>query len=99
MKQAQQIQKNIKHIQKQLATIEIENQSSTSIIKVVITYRHNVKHVTINANLLKNDKNILKDLITAAFNDAMRRAEATAQEKMGDMTADLNLPPDLKLPF
>jgi DNA-binding YbaB/EbfC family protein len=99
MKQAQQMQENMKRMQEQLATIEVEGQSGAGMVKVVMTCRHDVKRVTIDASLLKDDKDMLEDLVAAAFNDAVRRAEATIQEKMGGMTAGLGLPPGFKMPF
>jgi DNA-binding YbaB/EbfC family protein len=68
-------------------------------VKVVMTCRHDVKRVAIDASLLGEDKDMLEDLVAAAFNDALRRAEATAQEKMGGLTAGMALPPGFKLPF
>ena len=99
MKQAQQMQENMKRMQEQLATIEVEGQSGAGLVKVVMTCRHDVKRVTIDASLLKDDKDMLEDLVAAAFNDAVRRVEATIQEKMGGMTSGLGLPPGFKMPF
>jgi len=99
MQQAQQMQENMKRMQEQLATIEVEGQSGAGMVKVVMTCRHAVKRVTIDDSLLKDDKDMLEDLIAAAMNDAVRRAEATIQEKMSGMTAGLGLPPGMKLPF
>ena len=99
MKQAQQMQENMKRMQEELAAIEVEGQSGAGMVKVVMTCRHDVKRVTIDDSLLKDDKDMLEDLIAAAVNDAVRRAEATTQEKMGGMTAGLGLPPGMKLPF
>ncbi len=99
MKQAQQMQENMKRMQEQLAMIEVEGQSGAGMVKVVMTCRHDVKRVTIVDSLLKDDKDMLEDLVAAAFNDAVRRAEATIQEKMSGMTAGLGLPPGMKLPF
>ena len=99
MKQAQQMQENMKHMQQQLAMIEVEGQSGAGMVKVVMTCRHDVKRVTIADSLLKDDKDMLEDLVAAAFNDAVRRAEATIQEKMSGMTAGLGLPPGFKMPF
>ena len=99
MKQAQQMQENMKRMQEELAAIEVEGQSGAGMVKVVMTCRHDVRRVTIDASLLKDDKDMLEDLVAAAFNDAVRRAEATTQEKMGGMTAGLGLPPGMKLPF
>ncbi len=99
MKQAQQMQENMKRMQEQLATIEVEGQSGAGMVKVVMTCRHDVKRVTIDASLLKDDKDMLEDLVAAAVNDAVRRVEATIQEKMGGMTSGLGLPPGFKMPF
>ena len=99
MKQAQQMQENMKRMQEQLATIEVEGQSGAGMVKVVMTCRHDVKRVTIDPGLLKDDKDMLEDLVAAAFNDAVRRVEATIQEKMGGMTSGLGLPPGFKMPF
>ena len=99
MRQAQQMQENMKRMQEQLASIEVEGQSGAGMVKVMMTCRHDVKRVTIDESLLKDDKDMLEDLIAAAFNDAVRRVEVTVQEKMGGMTAAMGLPPGMKLPF
>ena len=99
MKQAQQMQENMKRMQEQLATIEVEGQSGAGMVKVVMTCRHDVRRVTLDPSLLKDDKDMLEDLVAAAFNDAVRRVEATIQEKMGGMTSGLGLPPGFKMPF
>src|SRR6478735_504148 len=92
MKQAQQMQENMKRMQEQLATIEVEGQSGAGLVKVTMTCRHDVKRVTIDESLLKDDKDMLEDLVAAAMNDAVRRVESTVQEKMGAVTAGLPLP-------
>ena len=97
MKQAQQMQENMKRMQEELATIEVEGQSGSGMVKVVMTCRHEVKRVTIDASLMKDDKDMLEDLVAAAFNDAVRLAEEVSQQKMGKLTA--GLPPGMKLPF
>jgi DNA-binding YbaB/EbfC family protein len=99
MKQAQQMQENMKKVQDELATTEVEGQSGAGMVKVVMTCRHDVKRVTIDESLLKDDKDMLEDLIAAAVNDAVRRVETTVQEKMGAVTAGLPLPPGFKMPF
>ena len=99
MKQAQQMQENMKRMQEQLATVEVEGQSGAGMVKVVMTCRHDVKRVNIDDALLKDDKDMLEDLIAAAVNDAVRRVETTVQEKMGGMTAGMGLPPGFKMPF
>ncbi len=99
MKQAQQMQENMKRVQEELATIEIEGQSGAGLVKVTMTCKHVVKRVAIDPSLLGEDKDMLEDLVTAAVNDAVTKADATAQAKMAGFTAGLNLPPGMKLPF
>ena len=99
MKQAQQMQENMKKMQEELATIEVEGQSGAGLVKVTMTCRHDVKRVSIDDSLLKDDKDMLEDLVAAAMNDAVRRAETMIQEKMGGMTAGMGLPAGFKMPF
>jgi hypothetical protein len=99
MKQAQQMQENMKKAQEQLGTVEVEGVSGAGLVKIVMTCHHVVRRVSIDPSLLADDKEMLEDLIAAAFNDAQRRAEQTTQEKMAGFTAGLNLPPGMKLPF
>ena len=97
MKQAQQMQANMQKAQEELATLEVEGQSGAGAVKVVITCKHDVRRVTIDPSLLAEDKDMLEDLVAAAFNDAVRMAEEVSQQKMGKLTA--GLPPGMKLPF
>ena len=99
MKQAQQMQENMKVMQEQLATIEVEGQSGAGMVKVVMTCRYDVKRIHIDNSLIGDDKEMLEDLIAAAVNDAVRRVEATTQEKMASLTGGMGLPPGMKLPF
>jgi len=99
MKQAQAMQDNMKKAQDQLALIDVEGQSGAGLVVVVMTCKKVVKRVTIDPSLLSDDKDMLEDLVAAAFNDAARKAEATAEEKMGGLTAGMPLPPGFKLPF
>ena len=99
MKQAQAMQDNMKRAQEELAQLEVEGQSGAGLVKVVMTCKHDVKRITIDPSLLADDKDMLEDLVAAAFNDGVRRAEALSQEKMGKLTAGMPLPPGMKLPF
>lgn len=99
MKQAQQMQENMKKMQDQLADVEVEGVAGAGMVKVLMTCRNDVRRVTIDPSLLSDDKEMLEDLIAAAMNDAVRKAEATTQEKMAGFTSGLNLPPGFKLPF
>ena len=99
MKQAQQMQDNMKKLQGELAAMEIEGQAGSGMVKVVMTGRHEVRRVVIDPRLLADDREMLEDLVAAAVNDAARRVEAMTQEKMAGVTAGLPLPPGMKLPF
>lgn len=99
MKQAQAMQDNMKKMQDQLAQIEVEGQSGAGLVKVTMSCKNDVKRVVIDPSLLADDKDMLEDLVAAAFNDAVRKAEATTQEKMSSITAGMPLPPGFKLPF
>ena len=99
MKQAQQMQENLKKAQEEIAGMEVEGQAGAGMVKIVMTGRHDVKRVSIDPSLMSDDKEMLEDLIAAAVNDAVRRVEAATQEKMGGLTSGLGLPPGLKLPF
>ena len=99
MKQAQAMQDNMKKAQDELALMEVEGQSGAGLVKVTMTCKHDVKRVVIDPGLLAEDKDMLEDLVAAAMNDAVRRAEAVSTEKMGNLTAGMPLPPGMKLPF
>jgi nucleoid-associated protein EbfC len=99
MKQAQAMQDNLRKAQEELGLVEVEGQSGAGLVKVLMSCRNDVRRVTIDPSLLAEDKDMLEDLVAAAFNDAVRRAEATSQERMGKLTAGMPLPPGMKLPF
>ncbi len=99
MKQAQAMQDNMRRMQEQLATLEVEGQSGAGMVKVQMTCKYEVKRVHIDPSLTGDDREMLEDLVAAAFNDAAHRVEGTIQEKMSGMTAGLGLPPGFKLPF
>ena len=98
MKQAQMMQENMKKAQEQLAQNEVEGQSGAGMVKVTMTCAHDVRRVSIDESVM-DDKEMLEDLVAAAINDAMRRVEATTQERMAGFTAGMNLPAGMKLPF
>jgi DNA-binding YbaB/EbfC family protein len=99
MKQAQEMQNNLKKAQDELALIEVEGQSGAGLVKVVMTCRHDVKRVSIDPSLSGEDRDMLEDLVAAAINDAVRRVEQTTQEKMSGLAQGLPMPPGFKLPF
>lgn len=98
MKQAQQMQENMKKAQDQLAQVEVEGQSGGGMVKVTMTCHTDVKRVSIDASVM-DDREMLEDLIAAAMNDAVRKAQATSSEKMSGFAAGMQMPPGIKLPF
>jgi len=99
MKQAQMMQENMKKMQEQLASVEVEGAAGAGMVKVTMTCRYDVKRVSIDPSLLADDKDMLEDLVAAAMNDAVRKVESTSQEKMGALTSGMGLPPGFKMPF
>ncbi|MHB1514125.1 MAG: YbaB/EbfC family nucleoid-associated protein [Acidiferrobacteraceae bacterium] len=98
MKQAQAMQENLKKAQQELASIEVTGQSGGGLVTVVMTCRYDVRQVRIDPSLLKDDREVLEDLVAAAVNDAVRRIEKTSQEKLSGLAGGLNIP-GLNLPF
>jgi DNA-binding YbaB/EbfC family protein len=99
MKQAQQMQENMQKAQEEIANMEVTGESGAGLVKITMTGKHDVKHVSIDPSLLGEDKDMLEDLIAAAVNDANRRVENMTQEKMSGLTEGMNLPAGMKLPF
>lgn len=97
MKQAQLMQQNMQKVQAELATVEVEGLAGSGMVKVTMTCAHEVRRVSLDDSLLTDDKEMLEDLIVLALNDAMKKAEATSQQRMGGFSA--GLPPGMKLPF
>lgn len=97
MKQAQAMQENMRRMQEQLGSMEVEGQSGAGLVKVLMTCKHEIKRVSIDPSLVGDDREMLEDLVAAAFNDAAHRVEASIAEKMGGLSAGLGLPPGLKL--
>jgi len=99
MKQAQQMQENMRRAQEELANIDVEGESGAGMVKVTVSCRNEVRRIQIDPSLFEDDRDMLEDLVVAAMNDALRKAEQTAQEKMGGLTQGLPLPPGFKMPF
>ena len=98
MKQAQQMQENMRKAQEELGKVEVEGQSGAGLVKITITCKFAVKKVSIDPSLMGEDRDMLEDLVLAAFNDAVAKAEAATQAKMAGFAAGLNLPPGMNLP-
>jgi DNA-binding YbaB/EbfC family protein len=99
MRQAQQMQETMKKAQAELAELEVTGESGAGMVRVILNGHHETKKVTIEPKLLGEDKDMLEDLLAAAFNDAVRKIAARSQEKYSGLMSGLNLPPGMKLPF
>ena len=99
MKQAQEMQANMKKAKEEMASMTVTGDSGAGMVRITMTCQHQVKAVEIDDTLVGDDKEMLEDLITAAFNDSIRKVEKTVQEKFSGMASGLNLPPGMKLPF
>jgi hypothetical protein len=99
MKQAQQMQERVRKLQEEVAKTEVTGESGAGLVTITMTGRHDVRKVNIDNSLLGEAKDVLEDLIAAAMNDAVRRAEKNQQDKMSELTAGIPLPPGFKLPF
>ena len=99
MKQAQKMQEDMQKAQEEVANMEVEGQSGGGMVKVIMTGRHEIRKVTLDDSLMEDDKEMIEDLLAAAVNDAVRKVEQQTQDKMSGLTAGLNLPGGMKLPF
>lgn len=99
MQQAQKLQETFQKAQEELAAMEVEGESGGGLVKVVMTGKREVSKVTIDENLVGDDKDMLEDLVAAAFNDAVHKVEKLKQEKMSGLTGGLELPAGFKMPF
>ena len=99
MKQAQDMQAEMEKAQAEMANLTVSGQSGAGMVKITMTCKHQVVALEINDSLIADDKEMLEDLIVAAFNDSIRRVEKTIQEKFSGMASGLSLPPGIKLPF
>ncbi len=99
MKQAQKMQEDMQKAQEEVANMEVEGQAGGGMVKVIMNGRHEIRKVMLDDSLMQDDKEMIEDLLAAAVNDAVRRVEQQTQEKMAGITAGLNLPGGMKLPF
>ena len=99
MKHAQEMQANMKKAQEEMASIEVVGESGAGAVRITMTCRHDVRSVRIDSEMIGDDKEMLEDLVAAAFNDAIRKVEKTVQDRFAGMATGMNLPPGLKLPF
>ena len=99
MKQAQEMQENLKKAQDEIANKEITGSAGAGLVTIIMTGKYDVKKIAIDQSLLGDDKEMLEDLVVAAFNDGVRKVESYTQEKMANVSGGMTLPPGMKLPF
>lgn len=99
MKQAQEMQERMQKMQEEISNMEVIGEAGAGLVKVTITGSHSVRRVHIDQSMMEDDKEMLEDLIAAAFNDAARRIETAQKEKMNSLTGGMQLPPGFKMPF
>jgi DNA-binding YbaB/EbfC family protein len=99
MKQAQEMQANMKKAQEEMAAITVTGESGGGMVRITMTCQHQVQSLEIDDSLVGDDKEMLEDLVVAAFNDALRKVETTVKEKYAGMASGMGLPPGMKLPF
>jgi len=99
MQQAQKMQEQMQQAQEELASLEVTGEAGGGLVRLTMTGKNEVRNISIDDVLLGDDREMLEDVLAAAFNDALRKVEKTVAEKYSGMTAGLGLPPGLKLPF
>jgi DNA-binding YbaB/EbfC family protein len=99
MKQAQEMQANMKKAQEEMAKLTVTGESGAGLVRLTMTCQHQVQSLEIDNSLVGDDKEMLEDLVIAAFNDALRKVESTVKEKYAGMAAGMGLPPGMNLPF
>ncbi len=99
MKQAQEMQTNMKKAQEEMAALTVTGESGAGVVRITMTCQYQVRSLEIDDSMIGDDKEMLEDLVVAAFNDALRKVEATVQEKYSGMASGMGLPPGMKLPF
>ena len=99
MKQAQKMQEDMQKAQQEIADMVVEGQAGGGMVKVEMNGRHEVRRVSLDDSLMSDDKEMVEDLLAAAVNDAVRRIETETESKMSGVTAGMNLPAGMKLPF
>jgi len=100
MKKAQAMQAQLQEAQEELARLEVAGQSGGGMVRVTLTGKSEMKAIAIDPSLLTPaDKEMVEDLILAAYADAKSKADALAAERMQSLAAGLPLPAGMKLPF
>ena len=99
LQQAQQMQAQLAEAQQEIAASTVDGQAGGGLVKVRASAKGRILGVQIDDSLMvPDDKQILEDLVAAAFNDARDRADRVSEQQMKDMQSSMGLPPGFKLP-
>ncbi|HEX5960351.1 MAG TPA: YbaB/EbfC family nucleoid-associated protein [Rhodanobacteraceae bacterium] len=99
MQQAQRMQEDLKRAQEEIAKLEVTGGAGGGMVEVTMTGRHEVRRVRIDRKLMAEDPEMAEDMVAAAVNDAVNKVSEISQQKLGGVSAGMNLPPGFKLPF
>jgi nucleoid-associated protein EbfC len=99
MQQAQRMQEELKRAQEEIAKLEVTGSAGGGMVEVVMTGRHEVRRVHIDRKMMADDPEMTEDMLAAAINDAVNKVAEMSQQKLGGVSAGMNLPPGFKLPF
>jgi DNA-binding YbaB/EbfC family protein len=99
LKQAQRMQADMQKAQQELATLEVQGEAGAGLVNIAMTCKHEVRSIRIDPSLVGDDREMLEDVLVAAFNDALRKVERKVQERFSGMAGGMGLPPGIKLPF
>ena len=100
MKAAQNVQQQMNDAQAKLDSIEVSGEAGGGMVTIRCTAKGRILGVSIDESLMNpGDKEMVEDLVAAAFNDARGKADAKSSEEMAKMTSGIPLPPGFKLPL
>jgi nucleoid-associated protein EbfC len=99
MQQAQKMQENLSRVQEEIAHTEVQGESGGGLVKVTMNGKRLVQKLEIDESLFTEDRDMLEDLLAAAFNDGVAKVAAIKQDKMSGLTGGMDLPAGFKLPF
>ena len=99
MQQAQRMQEDLKRAQEEIAKLEVTGSAGGGMVEVTMTGRHEVRRVRIDRKMMADDPEMAEDMVTAAVNDAVNKVAEVSQQKLGNVSSGMSLPPGFKLPF
>lgn len=99
MKKAQEMQANMQRVQEELGNKTVVGQAGAGAVKVTMNGHYGCEKVELSEEAAQEDKEMQEALIAAAISDATKKVQDLTQQEMGQLTAGMNLPAGMKLPF